>query len=158
MANPPATTLNAPSEAPNRNSWLDRTLGPALGVAWWGALLIPEATQPFLLEGSPPAMAWAFVRVVGIVTVACAFFRYAYRRRPKLSPLTALACLWGGSIAFLLSDVAHAGNCAGDGMALLAAPLLFIIFSKFVALPMTALTAVALARAERRAKTPPDPW
>lgn len=154
MATPTATTqLNTAAPTPGR--WLGLGTSVALGVAWWILLLLPEASRPFLLDVSALEMVWAFVRVVGIVTVACTFFRYAYRRRPMLSPLTALACLWGGSIAFLLMDAAHPASPDDLGIILVAAPFLFVAFAWFVALPMTVLTAVALARLERQQSTAP---
>jgi hypothetical protein len=149
MTNPPETTSSAEgAAAPQLARWLDRALDVALGIIWWGVLLIPEYSRPYLLNQALPGKALAGLRVVGIVSVACLLFRLAHGRRPRLSALTALLCLWGGAAAFLLTgpwdltpnELVHA--CVRY-------PLLFIASAWYVVLPMTALTAVVLARAER---------
>ena len=89
--------------------------------------------------------------VVGIVTVACMFFRYCFRRYwPGLSPLVAIACWFGGSAAFLAMDPEWGCPLANTVVGVVVGPVLFALFAWFVVVPMTALTALALAALERR--------
>jgi hypothetical protein len=123
-------------------------LGIKLGVAWWTVLLIPQASRSFLTEGSTFENAWAFARVVGLVAAAGAFFRCAHRRLPGLSWLTAVACFWGGSVAFV-ATLPERLAISNAFLVVFVAPAVFVGNAWFVALPMTTLTAVLLARAER---------
>lgn len=155
MTTPPATALIA-VPGPDRKPWLDLALNAALGVAWWIALFIPEGSREILLEGSIPEMSWAFARVVGIVTVACALFRHAYRRWPRLAPLAAPAYLWGGCAAYLATELWRATEDFGGGVvAVVLGPLVFMVLACFVVLPMTVLTAVLLVKLERGQSTLP---
>jgi hypothetical protein len=123
----------------------------ALGLAWWVALLIPEDSRRFLVQGTWLTRGWAFARVVGIVTVACMFFRYCFRRYwPGLSPLAAIACWFGGSAAFLATDPEWNCSIENAAAAVVVGPALFLLFAWFVVVPMTALTALVLAGLERR--------
>lgn len=150
MTNPAESTSSAaPGVTPQRDLWLARALDVGLGIVWWTVLLIPEHSRPFLLNHELPGLAFAFLRVVCIVSAACLFFRFAYRRRPRLSALTAMACLWGGAAAFLVTGSGDISSREEVLDAFVALPWLFIALAWYVVLPMTALTAVVLARAER---------
>jgi len=155
MTTLPATTLVAVPGG-DQKPWLSLALNAGLGVAWWVTLFIPEGSREFLVAGSVAEMAWAFARVVGIVALACALFRYAYRHWPRLSPLAAPAYLWGGSAVFLATEAVRAAMPLDGAMALVVVgPLIFMVTACFVVLPMTVLTAAALIKLERRQSTQP---
>lgn len=155
MTTRPATALVAVPGL-DRTPWLNLALNAALGVAWWVALFIPKGSQEFLVSGSMAEMGWGLARVVGIVTMACALFRSAYRRWPRLSPLAAPAYLWGGGAAFLATEVGRTGLPFDAGLALVVVgPLIFMVTACYVVLPMTVLTAAALVKLERRQSTRP---
>jgi hypothetical protein len=145
----PLPSVVVPSPTAPVSAWPNLALGIELGVAWWAALLIPGASRTFLIEGTAFENAWAFTRVVGLVALAGAFFRYAHRRLPRLSWLTAVACLWGGSVAFVATLPKHMA-ISDAFLILFVAPVVFVGNAWFIALPMTTLTAVLLARATRR--------
>jgi hypothetical protein len=144
----PLPSAVAASPAPPARAWLNLALGIKLGLAWWTALLIPQASRSFLIEGTTFENAWAFARVVGLVAAAGAFFRYAHRRLPWLSWLTAVACFWGGSVAFV-ATLPEQFAISNAFLVVFVAPAVFVGNAWFIALPMTTLTAVLLARSER---------
>lgn len=150
MTNSAETTSSAaPAEPLQRVRWLDRALDVALGIAWWGVLLVHQFSRAFLLNHEPLGVAFTLLRVVGIVSLACLFFRFAYRRRPRLSALTAIACLWSGAAAFLATGGDEISSPEEVLDAFVVLPWMFIASAWYVVLPMTALTALVLRGAER---------
>jgi hypothetical protein len=129
----------------------------SLGLAWWLALLVPEASRQLLLAGdlsggledarygmSPLAVVWGLVRVVGIVTGACALYRQVARSRPKLRWPCAALCVWLGSGLFALSiGVSRADDVP---FLLFFAPVFFITLAWFIVLPMLVVSVLALSR------------
>lgn len=156
----PAADTDVDEAAP-RARWELPVLCGGLGVAWWFALLIPEASRSFLLRNealgnpfisvdtlpfalsSPLVLLWGFIRVVGIVSGACGLYVMLHRRFRKLRWLTALTCLWAGSGLFALSTAPLGFESL---LVSIVAPALFIVFAWYVVLPMTVLTALVLTR------------
>ncbi len=146
-------------EAAPRPRWELPALCVGLGVAWWVALLIPDASRGFLLrnesldspiisidslppEVSPLTLLWGFVRVVAIVGAACGLYVMLDRRFRKLRWLTALGCLWGGSGLFAATTGPLGLESA---IVALVMPGFFIVFAWYVAIPMTIVTALVLS-------------
>lgn len=151
MTTTPTTQLNGSADASDAKPWLSLALRLGLGVAWWVALLLPEISREILMQGSLTDVTWGFVRVVGLVAVACVVFGFVHRHRPGISPLVALICLWVGSLAFA-ATMPPVTEPLLDNVAVLVfmAPPVFIAEAWFVALPMTAVTAVMVARNNRQ--------
>jgi hypothetical protein len=120
------------------------------GVGWWVLLLLVPDAQPLLLTGSTSGLAWGFARVVGIVMVACLWFRFMRRLVPWSTWMNAIACLWVGSGVFAATSAPDMGI---EGF--LIGPLFFIASNGFVLLPATALTAWALVCADRSIEARP---
>lgn len=121
-----------------------------LGVAWWGALLVPEASRDILLEGGQLDVAWGIARVVTIVMVACLLYGRMRRAWPSWAWLSALGCMWAGCGVFAFSIR------PGDPFSLIMAvvgPPIFFVMAAYVVFPMTLVTALVLGRLQPRATT-----
>ena len=133
----------------HRPFWLGIAL---LAVAWWGALLVPEESRRFLLEGDALFRAWGFVRVVGIVVGACVLYARLQRVWRSWSWLSAPLFLWVGCVVFVIS------MRPADPSTLLMAvvgPPIFVFMASYVVLPMTVVTALVIARLLPRSEPPP---
>jgi hypothetical protein len=132
-----------------------------IAVAWWAALLVPDVSRDFLIgsdtqlffldasQSSQPVLKLiAFVRVVVIVWTACLSFRRLRRAWPKLTWLTAASLLYAGSALFVLTAMPRFELEQVVTLAVIGPPM-FVVFAWYVVLPMTVLTALALARLDR---------
>lgn len=122
-----------------------------LGLAWWGALLVPEQSRNILLEGSQLAVAWGVARVVTIVMVASLLYGRMRSAWPSWSWLSALVCLWCGCAVFTLS------MAPGEPFTLMMAvvgPPIFFVMASYVVFPMVLVSALVLGRLQPRTTLP----
>ncbi len=151
-SNPYAAPAVDTELAPERPPWLLTLVSVGLGIVWWFALLLPEASRGLLLEGTTLSQAWGFARVVGIVGAACHSYGRMRRAWPKVSWLSALVCLWGGSAVFAASmaGTTWEGDPSMLPLMVVLGPPFFVLMAWYVVLPMTAVTAFMLSLFQRR--------
>lgn len=155
MSNPytaPMADTPEPRNPVRLGFWL---VSVSLGVAWWLALLIPEMTRELLLHGPgldhsqvlPTTASWGLLRMIGLVVGACAAFRWVARSSPRWRWPCAAACLWLGSGLFALTiDPLHLDSSGFVLYMLFVAPLMFMVMTCYVVIPMLVISVVALSR------------
>ena len=154
MANPYTAPLADTPEPRKRvvlGFWL---VSVGLGFAWWLAFLIPDMTRELLLHGPvpdyrevwPTTAAWGLVRMIGLVVGACAIVRSVARSSPQWRWPCAAACLWLGSGLFALTIDLSQLNPASVLYMLLVAPLIFMVLTCYIVLPMLLVSMLALSR------------
>ena len=142
VTNPYAAPDTDLDPQPGEASWRYVVVSVALSIAWWLALLVPEASQSMLLTGTTLGVVWGFVRVVAIVSTGCLLFRRWRRAWSGLTWLTPLVCFWSGSALFALSS--DAPDLPWSVSVAIVGPPVFAVLAWYVVIPMTTLTALVL--------------